>query len=167
MIRRIIRSSEVVMQKGFASAEVIVAALIISLLITVAVPNAAELVDRAAVKYEQKRVYGELQFVRTLNRAAVVSSAGFDTKLTDNNQAMMEIDRTANSYRILRDEKEIRESHYLSNGVTFSAETDVPERIWFDASGYSNVTSKTIVLTSRRGHKAKIIFDSVGRIRGE
>ncbi|MBR1646680.1 MAG: prepilin-type N-terminal cleavage/methylation domain-containing protein [Selenomonadaceae bacterium] len=161
------------MQKGFASLELIFAVLIISILATVAVPKAANFVDRAALDYEKKRLYSELQYLRTLSRTITVDSTGmhmpsfFSSKITVNQPALFDINRDTNSYRILRENKSIREVHYFSNGVKFSKETDVPTRIFFDAAGYSNVKSKSIVLTSRRGVKAKIIFDSVGRIRGE
>lgn len=160
------------MQKGFASLEIIFAVIIISILATVAVPNVANFVDRSALDYEQKRLYSELQYLRTLNRTDTVLSTGmnmanfFKSKITVNQRAVLEINSETNSYRILREEKPIREVHYFSNGVQFSKETDVPTRIYFDTSGYSNVTSASIVLTSRRGVKSKIIFDSVGRLRG-
>ena len=161
------------MQKGFASLELIFAVLIISILATVAVPKAANFVDRAALDYEQKRLYSELQFVRTLNRTDTVQSTGmnmtsfFSSKITVNQPALLEIDCDSDSYRILREEKPIRQEHYFSNGVKFSDETDIPPRIYFNTAGYSYVTGTSIVLTSRRGYTAKIVFDSVGRIRGE
>ena len=161
------------MQKGFASLEIIFAVVIISILATVAVPNAANFFDRVALDYEQKKLYSELQYLRTLNRTDTVNSTGmnmanfFSSKITVNQRAMLEINRDTNSYRILREEKPIREVHYFSNGVQFSKETNVPARIYFDTSGYSNVTGASIVLASRRGVKAKIVFDSVGRLRGD
>ena len=85
--------------------------------------------------------------------------------------AELHFDLRKNCYKILRDGKEIREPHYLSNGVKFSNETNVPDKIWFEPSGYlksnGSNNSITIVLTSRRGYKSKIVLDSVGRIRGE
>ncbi|MBR2520514.1 MAG: prepilin-type N-terminal cleavage/methylation domain-containing protein [Selenomonadaceae bacterium] len=161
------------MQKGFASLEIILAVLIISLLATVAVPNAANFLDKAALDYEQKRLYSELQLVRTLSRTTTVSPTGMNmtnflnSRITVNKRAELAINRYTNSYQILREEKPLREAHYFSNGVKFSAETDVPTRISFDQSGYSDINSKSIVLISRRGVTSKIIFDSVGRIRGE
>lgn len=165
------------MQKGFASLEIILVVMIITILATVAVPNAIRIVDRAAVRYEQKRLYSELQFVRTLNRNANVYSTGMNGKASFLSSASsagniieLEINRGTNTYRILRDGDEIREPHKLSNGVTLSYETNVPDKIWFDASGYlksSGSNSITIVLISRRGYKSKMVLDNVGRIRGE
>ena len=162
------------MQKGFASLEVILAALIISLLATVAVPQAVRLVDKFALDYEYKRLYSELQFVRTLNRAATVSPEGMSMTdflsskgITVAKRVELKLESGANSYQILRDDKPIRETHYLSYGVTFSNETDVPKKIWFNTAGYSDIKNRTIVLKSRFGSKTKIIFDGVGRIRGD
>lgn len=166
------------MQKGFVSFEIILIVLTFALLATVAVPNAAALVDKAALAYEQKRLYSESQYVRTLNRTATVVSTGMSmddfltSKITVDKEIMLEIDRGTNTYRILRDEKTFGETHYLDKGVTFSDETDVPNRIWFDTKGSSRFApstnkSVTIVLKSRRDDKLKIVFDSVGRIRGD
>ena len=162
------------MQKGFASFEVILAALIIALLATVAVPNAATLVDKAALHYEQKRLYSELEFVRTRNRTATVSSEGmnitdfFSSRITVAKRVELELHRGTNSYQVMRDDKPVREPHYLSYGVTISDETNVPQKVWFDTTGSTNpeFKSKSIVLKSRRGAKSTIVFNSVGRIRG-
>lgn len=160
------------MQKGFASLEIILTVLIIALLATIAVPNAARILDKTALDYERKRLYSELQFLRTFDRAASVDATGMDKyffngKKTVSSIATMNFDFKANSYQIFRKDKPLREPHYLSYGVIFSAETDVPKQIQFDAKGASNVNSKTIVLESPRGYKTKLRFDSVGRIRGD
>lgn len=161
------------MQKGFASLEIILTVLTIALLATVAVPNAARILDKVALDYERKRLYSELQFLRTFDRSASVDATGlnmsnfFDGRKTISSVAIMNFDFDANSYQIFRKETPVREPHYLSYGVTFSDETDVPKQIQFDAKGTANVTSKTIVLESRRGYKTKLRFDSVGRIRGD
>ena len=166
------------MQKGFVSLELMLIVLTFALLATVAVPNAVALVDRAALDYEQKRLYSELQYVRTLNRSAQIPETGVKDfisyqRIPNGKEVMMELDRNANSYRILRDEKPLRETHYLSNGVTFSEyEGYFPKRIWFDTEGSSKFeppknNSVTIVLKSRRGETLTIVFDSVGRIRGD
>lgn len=166
------------MQKGFVSFEIILIVLTFALLATVAVPNAAALVDKAALAYEQKRLYSESQYVRTLNRTATVVSTGMSmddfltSKITVDKEIMLEIDRETNSYRILRDNKPFAETHYMSNGVTISNETNVPGKISFDTTGatdfYPSMSkSVTIVLKSRRGETLTIVFDSVGRIRGD
>ena len=161
------------MQKGFASLEVIIAVLIIALLATVTVPDAIRIVDRAALGYEQKRLYSELQFLRTLDRSATVESTGmndkyfFTGKKTVSSVAELNFNFDEDSYQILRGGQPVREPHYLSYGVTFADDKDTPGYISFDANGDCSVKSKTIVLQSRRGRKATIVFDSVGRIRGD
>ena len=160
------------MQKGFASLEIILTVLIIALLATVAVPNAARILDKTALDYERKRLFSELQFLRTFDRSANVEATGMDEyffvgKKTISSVAIMNFDFKANSYQIFRGGTPVREPHYLSYGVTFSNETDAPKQIQFDATGTANVKSKTIVLESPRGYKTKLRFDSVGRIRGD
>lgn len=162
------------MQKGFASLEIILTVMIIALLATVAVPNAARILDKVALDYERKRLYSELQFLRTFDRSANVDATGLNMpnffvgkKKTIRSVAIMNFDFYANSYQIFRGGKPVREPHYLSYGVTFSDETEVPKQIQFDAKGTANVNSKTIVLKSPRGYTTKLRFDSVGRIRGD
>ena len=168
------------MQKGFASFEVILVALIISLLATVAVPKAASLVDKAALDYEQKRLYSELQLVRTQNRTATVVPTGMnmsgflDSRITVAKRVELELSRGTGNYQVVRDDKLVREPHYLSYGVTFDdATTYFPTKIYFDLTGAARFiptppnNSVTIVLKSRLGLKSKIVFDSVGRIRGD
>ena len=53
--------------------------------------------------------------------------------------------------------------HYIAN-LDFTGK--VYNEISFDDTGKSNVTSNSIILTSRLGKSKKIVFDSVGRIRG-
>ena len=169
------------MQKGFVSLEVILVALIISLLATVVVPNAASLVDKAALDYEQKRLYSELQLVRTQNRTATVVSTGMnmggflDSKgITVAKRVELELSRGTGNYQVVRDGELVREPHYLSYGVTFDDATSYfPTKIYFDLTGAARFipippsnNSLTLVLKSPRGSKSTIVFDNVGRIRG-
>lgn len=168
------------MQKGFVSFEVILVALIITLLATVAVPNAASLVDKAALDYEQKRLYSELQLVRTQNRTATVVSTGMnmsgflDSRITVAKRVELELSRGTGNYQVVRDGELVREPHYLSYGVTFDDATSYfPTKIYFDLTGAARFipippsnNSLTLVLKSPRGSKSTIVFDNVGRIRG-
>jgi len=168
------------MQKGFVSLEVILVALIITLLATVVVPNAASLVDKAALDYEQKRLYSELQLVRTQNRTATVVSTGMnmsgflDSRITVAKRVELELSRGTGNYQVVRDGELVREPHYLSYGVTFDDATSYfPTKIYFDLTGAARFipippsnNSLTLVLKSPRGSKSTIVFDNVGRIRG-
>ena len=170
------------MQKGFATLEIIFVVLIISILSAFAVPKAKQLVERVTLDYEQKRLYSELKFLQTLSRSASVTNLGMEglSTISQNNQAIMFF-YYGNTYEILRTNKLIRRTHYLSNDVNFSLGNTDSFVIWCDAAGKfrfnaknpytgSQVTSRTIVLTPKnfRGEKylPTIVFDSVGRIRG-
>ncbi|MBQ6758866.1 MAG: hypothetical protein IKI76_04120 [Selenomonadaceae bacterium] len=157
------------MQKGIATLEVILAALIIALLMKIAVPNAARLIDRAALDYETKRLYSELRFLQAMNRSAKFNTTG--TGLSDVSGEYVSIKFTTEppSYQVVRGldlnvtGKPVRETHYLSYGVKFSSPSS---SINFDSQGKASITSNHITLTSRLGNTKKISFDSVGRMQG-
>ncbi|MBD3879125.1 MAG: hypothetical protein SR1Q5_05505 [Quinella sp. 1Q5] len=151
------------MQKGIATLEVILAALIIALLMKVALPNVTHLIDRAALDYETKRLYSELRFLQAMNR-----SGRFDATSTGLSGVgeYVSIKFTDTSYQVVRGldlnvtGKPVREVHYLSYGVKLSSPKNV---INFETE---KITSNHITLTSRLGKTNKIVFDSVGRMQG-
>ena len=155
------------MQKGIATLEVVLAVLIITLLMKVAVPNATRLIDRAALDYETKRLYSELRFLQAVNRSAKFNTTG--TGLSDVSGEYVSIKFTTEppSYQVVRGlgytGKPVREVHYLSYGVTISSPKD---SVNFDSQGKASITSNHITLTSRLGKTKKISFDSVGRMQG-
>ena len=153
------------MQKGIATLEVVLAALIIVLLMKVAVPNAERLIDRAALDYETKRLYSELRFLQAMNRSAKFDPMG--TGLGDVSGEYVSIKFTGTSYQVVRGlgytGKPVREVHYLSYGVKLSLPSS---SVNFDSQGKASITSNHITLTSRLGKTKKISFDSVGRMQG-
>lgn len=157
------------MQKGFATIEIILVTLIIAVLVKVAVPKAAQLIDNATLDYENKRLYSELRYVQAMSRSNEIQSTGTgNTSLltTTAEQPTLFIDTTKNYYQVFRSpelKKILREPHYLSNGIKISS----PENnIKFNSNGNANINSGSITLTSRLGKKKYIIFNTVGRIRG-
>ena len=160
------------MQKGFATLEIILVTIIIAVLMKIAVPNAAQLIDTVSLDYEQKRFYSELRYVQAMGRSNELLEKGMgNTKITITSEYKPEkptlrIDTTKNYYQVFRSpesKKALREPHYLSNGMKiFSPENSIT----FDSDGKSNINSDSIILTSRLGNKKYIVFDSVGRIRG-
>ena len=156
------------MQKGIATLEVILAALIIALLMKVAVPNATKLIDRAALDYETKRLYSELRFLQAMNRSAKFDLTG--TGLSDVSGEYVSIKFTDKSYQVVRGlsytGSAVREAHYLSHGEKFSWKySKTLKPISNDRSGNFDVKSDTLILTSRLGNKNRLVFNSVGRLR--
>lgn len=152
------------MQKGFAMLEIILAMMIIALLMSAVLPNAIHVVDRAALDYETKRLYSELRFLQTINRSGTFNAAG--TGRTDfdlDSVPFMQITPSRFKWQILRGNIPLREAHYMKYIKNISSPKS---RIFFDSEGKATINSDSIVLTSRRGKKSKIVFDSVGRIRG-
>ena len=158
------------MQKGIATLEVILAALIIALLMKVAVPNATRLIDRAALDYETKRLYSELRFLQAVNRSAKFDPAGTGGfYVTKDEFLSIKFTTEPPSYQVVRGldlnvtGKPVREVHYLSYGVKLSSPKD---SVNFDSQGKASITSNHITLTSRLNQTKKISFDSVGRMQG-
>ena len=160
------------MQRGLATLELILATMIIAVLVTVAVPNAALILDTAALDYETKRLYSELRFVQEMNRSSTVVSTGTGRTEQSGDYIILTIKRNENSYLVSRGTKSLREPHQLSYGVTVKLESsnDAIITIYFKSNGHADINGDNkgkIILTSRRGKKRKIIFDNVGRIRAE
>ena len=164
------------MQRGLATLELILATMIIAVLVTVAVPNAALILDTAALDYETKRLYSELRFVQEMGRSSTIEAKGTGgTNLLGNNggdYVLLTIKRSDNSYQVSRGTAFLREPHQLSYGVTVKLESsnDAIITIYFKSNGHADINGDNkgkIILTSRRGKKRKIIFDNVGRIRAE
>lgn len=155
------------MQKGFATIEIILVAAIISILMTLTIPNAARLVDRAALDYEYKRLYSELRYLQTVSRVEDFSTEGVSiTGLPTRNPPTMEIFAPLRRYKIVlsNDSTLVRDEYQMSPNVT--SLTTPKSTINFDGNGKANITSNSIVLQSRFGKANRIVFDSVGRIRG-
>ncbi len=149
------------MQRGFATLEIIFATMIIVVLVTCTLPNVEHAVDRVALDYETKRLYSELRFLQAINRSGTFNAKGTGrTDLGTPNAPLMEIN--INSYQILRGTDALREAHYMQNIKSIATPT---ENITFDDTGQSNVNG-SIILTSQFDKQSKIVFDTVGRIRG-
>ena len=162
------------MQKGFATLEIIFAVFIIAVLMSCAIPNAVRMIDTVALDYETKKFYSDLRFLQSINRSGKFNTSGmgqsdFGFK---NSAIVMQINVAANSYQILRgDNTPLREAHYMRNIKKIEFGGNISSPLQFDETG--RATNKdngtldgTITLTSRLGKTSKIIFDSVGRMRG-
>ena len=151
------------MQRGFATLEIIFVVLIIGILLSAAVPNAARVLDRAALDYETKCLYGDLRFLQATSRSGEADSLGTGrTDFQPEKLPYLQINSPQRSWQIMRGNKPVREEHFLRNGIEISSDKTL---IRFDTSGSPNI-STSIILTSRLGKQNKIVFDSVGRFRG-
>ena len=149
------------MQRGFATLEIIFATMIIAVLVSCTIPNVECVIDKVALDYETKRLYSELRFLQAINRSGRFNVKGTGRNdLGTPNAPLMEIN--VDGYQILRGNTAIRAAHRIQNIREISSPT---KRITFDDTGQSNVNG-SIILTSQFGKQSKIVFDTVGRIRG-
>ncbi len=152
------------MQKGFATLEIILFTLIIAVLATATLPNAARVIDRVALDYETKKLYTDLRFMQSLERMTYMESVHFKDVINEIERMFIypnyyTLEKTANS--------KIYYEHYFSSGVTASQNDGKAWTIKFDDAGrISPAISDTLKLTSRFNKNSYIVFDSVGRFRG-
>ena len=159
------------MQRGLATIEIILATIIIAVLVKVAVPNAARIIDRVSLDYEIKHFYSDLRYIQSMGRSSKISDKGMGQTGIINETGVdvnLIITPEKNGYQIFRgkdnNKKALREPHYFSNGVkiTYSPKNEIN----FDSEGKANIVTDHVTLTSRLGKNKYIIFNSVGRLRG-
>ena len=161
------------MQKGFATLEIILATMIIALLVSVTIPNAARVVDRVALDYETKNLYSDLRLVQQINRSSTVDSKGLGRTLAPSNEKLsVQLYLSARGYRIMENTTPFSEIHYMRNIKTLETNLNIPDyKITFDTTGKTMNVSRSalsgnLTLTSQFGRESKIVFTSVGRFRG-
>lgn len=165
-----------IMQKGFATLEIILVMLIIGLLTSAAIPNINRAIDRASLDYETKNLYGDLRLMLSANRSGRFPLNGLGRSFTFEDNLVMHIDKSNKAYEILRGKSSVK-IHRMQNIRSLETNLNWTENnswlveiksdslgkmtnyIWKSLSG-------NITLTSRYGKPTKIVFDSVGRIRG-
>lgn len=147
------------MQKGFVTLEMILGMLIIVLLMTVAIPNANRVADKIALDYETKKLYTDLRFLQSFDRMTNMRDIYF--YLADDQSVRLVV--YPNRYVFEKNSLSfIYSQHYFSNGV----KADKTKIVNFNDMGkIIPATSDTLNLTSRRGKKISIAFDTVGRFR--
>ncbi|MBR4152374.1 MAG: hypothetical protein IKT98_05390 [Selenomonadaceae bacterium] len=172
------------MQRGLATIEIILATIIIAVLVKVAVPNAARIIDRVSLDYEIKHFYSDLRYIQSMGRSSKISDKGMGQTGIINETGVdvnLIITPEKNGYQIFRgkdnNKKALREPHYFSNGVKINLkdhEVTNSIKIEFDEEGKAKIkcdnsilNSATLVFTSNLKKKKFIKFDSVGRIRAD
>ena len=148
------------MQRGIATFEVILAALIIAFLASVAVPNVTRVVDRVALDYETKRLYTDLRALQAFDRMTNMRDSHFKIAVPDDSVRLIvyperyDLEKNSNST--------IYATHYFSNGVT----ADKAKIIKFDDMGkVSPADSDHLTFKSRLGKEVYFYFNSIGRFR--
>ena len=152
------------MQKGFATLEIILVVLIISLLASAAIPNVARVVDRVALDYETKKIYTDLKFLQASDRMFFMEDTHFGTHR--DNRITLVVSNEGYIFRKISPTKDLAE-HYFSYGVTASKNKNGEYwQVKFDDAGrVQPAESDSLEISSRFG-KTYIVFDSVGRFRG-
>ena len=146
-------------QRGFATLEIIVVILIIAVLSTSVLPNAARMLDVVRLDYEMKIFMSTLDFAKSLNKNAYYQTDIFKVANSDGTSSALQVNIATNTaYQIFRGGNEINEPHNLPKGFSMQG----MNRIYF-----SQNNTGTLTLTSRQKFKRYIIFDSVGRWRGD
>ena len=150
------------MQKGFATLEIILLTLIIAVLATVTIPNAARVIDRVTLDYETKRLYTDLRFLQSLDRMLNMRAAHLSSNLS---ATQISLDIYPEYYQFRRVyPKKIFDVHTFSNDVTANENGYGIWQIQFDHMGkISPAITTHLILKSRQGKEFYMYIDTVGR----
>ena len=171
------------MQKGIATFEIVMMIFIVAVLVSCAVPNAVRVVDRFSLDYETRRLYSDLRFLQSISRPTKISTAPMGAEFLGidlSPEIYLVIETPENgvhSWQIVRglDSKNpVRKPHTLLNGVKISFRKSTQIKIKCDYEGEFTILGvdsnsdeeTTLVLKSRLGKESKIVFNTVGRMRG-
>ena len=152
-------------QGGFATIEIILVVMIISLLATVALPNMARMVDVAQVDYEMKILLSTLDFTKSLNKNSHYKPEIFKNVPSfseSGHELQIDIDENLNRYTIMQNGENFSEPHNLPNGFSIICEKGMPKQI-FPNTKYSG----HIRINSGQDINRYVISDSAGRWRGD
>ena len=146
-------------QRGFATLEIILVIMIISLLATVALPNMARMVDVAQVEYEMKSLLSTLDATKSLNKNSHFQPEIFEGQLSSDasHELLLNVNYDKGTYPDLR----YNEIHELPTGFLMTKNTSLENPIEFEKGTRGHIT-----ITSRYGVKRYVIRDTVRRWRG-
>ena len=151
-------------QRGFATLEIILVIMIISLLATVALPNMARMVDVAQVEYEMKILLSTLDATKSFNKNSHFKPEIFKyvNELSNIGRPLdLNVNYDKGTYQIVSNLEGVNEMHELPAGFLIEKNKSLNDLIEFDKNNNGHIT-----ITSRYGVKRYIIFDSVGHWRG-
>ena len=150
-------------QRGFATLEIILVVVIISVLTTTAVPQMARMIDGARLDYEMKRFLNNLELAKSLNRGTYYKQDIFENhrSLDDFKPEEITIHINNNSYEMFKGSDKIGETITFPEGFSLKLDTSLTSPLKFATNN-----NGTLTIISKLGSERKIIFDSVGRWRG-
>ena len=147
-------------QRGFATIEIILVVMIISLLSTIAIPNMARMIDIARLDYEMKIFLSQVDFVKSRNKDFYYKTEIFDPYNFEEISHPIFINVTENFYEF-KQSTEILYTH------------DLPQNFSMKIFGLDNPIDVSegkgghIIITSRLGEKRYVIRNNAGRWRGD
>ena len=150
------------MHKGLATLEIIFAMLIIAILATCAVPNAARILDRATLDYETKKFYTDMRAVQSFDRVALMREPIIGEQ-PKNSQLEIVPSISDNSYRV----KTVSSSaygatHKFSSGISVDKDFNI---VFDDMGKVTPAKTETMRIRSQFGI-VYFIITTVGRFRG-
>ena len=167
---------EIKNQRGFATLEIILAVSIIGILATSAVPKIERLIDKVCLDYEMKHLYSDLNFARSIGKSSTFKSGMFLDIENDGKTELWIYGKNYGNVSARNRNQMMRPAlsaypyyrHYMTNNIEIVFEqSNLVKKISFDnPSRYSSEFNRTLTLNSKFGKSAYIIFDSVGRWRG-
>lgn len=149
-------------QRGLATFEIILVVMIIAVLTTIAVPKMARLVDKVQLDYEMKIFLSTLDFAKSLSKNVSYNRDIFQYAPLDKpRDAIINIVEKSRRYEV-KQGSEVLQFHNLPENFSIEHSESLKVPISFFKGNSGHVT-----LTSKFGDKRYIIFDSVGRWRGD
>lgn len=120
------------------------------------------MVDAVRLDYEMKNFLSTLDFAKSLNKNSSFLPEIFNKVNFGEKPNPLQINLNVTEYRIKRNDLTIQEPHKLPEGFFITSNKSLTNQINFSSSNDGHVT-----LTSRMGNNRYIIFNTVGRWRGD
>ena len=152
-------------QNGFATLEIILIMLIISVLVGVAVPKMSRMMDIAQLNYETKKFVSDFYFAKSLSKSSKFEPEIFSSVPFTNGDGI--IFSVANrSYQIKRSNFPVTEIHYLPKKFQITAPSNL-KTVTFGNGKTLSSSSGTYIFKSPLGLSNSLKLDSVGRLHAE
>ncbi len=116
------------------------------------------MVDVAALDYEMKNFLSTLDWAKSMNKNATYNAGIFKEVNSTGSAKELQVNLTGTGYKICKGSQEIFNPHNLPEGFSIQGASI----LYFSKSNTGHIT-----ITSRHNSHRYIIFDSVGRWRGD
>jgi len=120
------------------------------------------MVDAVRLDYEMKTFLSTLDFAKSLNKTSFYQPGIFKDSISGVKASELQVNITATGYHIKRGTQEVFTPHKLPEGFSINREKGMRDKIYFSQSNNGHLK-----ITSRQNFNRYIIFDSVGRWRGD